>query len=125
MTGITYMPGAALSPREAEVLTLMAEEGCTAKEVAHRLKVSHRTVEIQVANAVNKLGARNRMQAIVWFDRRRRAAGVNPSDGSWPPQAMKDRLNAARERAAADYHEGRERLANAPLTGEDDAPPTA
>lgn len=74
MTGITYKPGAALSPREAEVLTLMADEGCTAKEVAHRFKVSHRTVEIQVANAITKLGARNRMQAIVWWDRKCRSS---------------------------------------------------
>jgi DNA-binding NarL/FixJ family response regulator len=72
VSGITFMPGAALSPREAQILTLMAEEGFTAKEVAHKFNVSHRTVEIQVANAITKLGARNRMQAVVWWDRKHR-----------------------------------------------------
>ncbi len=53
----------ALSPREREVLTLMAE-GLTAEGVAARLAVGVETVRTHVRNAIRKLGARNRVHAI-------------------------------------------------------------
>ena len=53
----------ALSPREREVLTLMAG-GLTAEQVATRLAVGVETVRTHVRNAVPKLGARNRVHAI-------------------------------------------------------------
>ena len=60
-------PGAraatALSPRERDVLVLMAE-GLTAELVAERLGVGVETVRTHVRNAVRKLGARNRVHAI-------------------------------------------------------------
>ena len=53
-----------LSPREREVMLLMAE-GLTAEAVGERLGVSVETVRTHVRNAIRKLGARNRVHAIV------------------------------------------------------------
>ena len=53
----------ALSPREREVMALMAE-GLTAEHVAGRLGVGVETVRTHVRNAIRKLGARNRVHAI-------------------------------------------------------------
>jgi DNA-binding CsgD family transcriptional regulator len=55
--------GAVLSPREREVLALVAA-GRTGAEIAAGLFVSRATVETHVANALTKLGARNRAHAI-------------------------------------------------------------
>jgi DNA-binding NarL/FixJ family response regulator len=52
-----------LSPREREVLHLMAE-GFTAEAVGERLGVSVETVRTHVRNVVRKLQARNRVHAI-------------------------------------------------------------
>ena len=53
----------ALSPREREVMGLMAE-GLTAEHVAARLGVGVETVRTHVRNAIRKLDARNRVHAI-------------------------------------------------------------
>jgi DNA-binding NarL/FixJ family response regulator len=53
-----------MSPREKEVVQLMAE-GLTAEAVGDRLGVSVETVRTHVRNVVRKLGARNRVHAIV------------------------------------------------------------
>jgi DNA-binding NarL/FixJ family response regulator len=45
----------ALTPREREVLSLMAE-GCTNAGIAHRLWLNERTVETHVGNIMTKLG---------------------------------------------------------------------
>lgn len=47
-----------LSPREREVLTLIAE-GSTSKEIATRLFISVQTVETHRSNLMSKLGVRN------------------------------------------------------------------
>ncbi len=52
-----------LSPREREVVALMAE-GLTAEGVGARLGVSVETVRTHVRNAIRKLHARNRVHAI-------------------------------------------------------------
>jgi DNA-binding NarL/FixJ family response regulator len=52
-----------LSPREREVLTLMAQ-GLTAESVGERLGVSVETVRTHTRNAIRKTGARNRVHAI-------------------------------------------------------------
>lgn len=62
-----------LSARQGEILCLMAE-GLTAKECGLKLGISHRTVEIHVAKAVANMFARNRVHAIVLWDRRSREA---------------------------------------------------
>jgi DNA-binding NarL/FixJ family response regulator len=52
-----------LTPRETEVLRLVAK-GLTAKQVAERLVLSHRTVENHVQNTLTKLALHNRAQLV-------------------------------------------------------------
>jgi DNA-binding CsgD family transcriptional regulator len=53
-----------LTPREREMLTLLAQ-GLSATEIARRLVISRETVKSHVRNAMLKLGARTRTQAVV------------------------------------------------------------
>ncbi|MGH9174715.1 MAG: LuxR C-terminal-related transcriptional regulator, partial [Vicinamibacterales bacterium] len=62
MPGFTGQPAFGLSPRELEVLRLVAE-GLTDAEVAERLFVSRRTVSSHLTSAYNKLGVSTRMAA--------------------------------------------------------------
>jgi DNA-binding NarL/FixJ family response regulator len=55
--------GRVLSPREREVIGLMAE-GLTAEQIGARLGVSVETVRTHVRNVIRKLHARNRVHAI-------------------------------------------------------------
>jgi DNA-binding NarL/FixJ family response regulator len=52
-----------LTPRETEVLRLVAK-GLTAKQVAERLTLSHRTVENHVQSTLTKLQLHNRSQLV-------------------------------------------------------------
>ena len=54
---------AVLSPREREVLQLLAE-GLTNKAIAHRLVISERTVKFHVGSILAKLGVPNRAAAV-------------------------------------------------------------
>ena len=55
--------GPQLTPRETEVLRLVAK-GLTARQVAERLVLSHRTVENHVQNTLSKLALHNRAQLV-------------------------------------------------------------
>jgi DNA-binding NarL/FixJ family response regulator len=57
-------PPKALSSREAEVLGMLAE-GLTGEQIARRLVLSPETVRTHVRNAMEKLDARTRVQAVV------------------------------------------------------------
>lgn len=56
-------PVAALSQREREVATQLAE-GMTSKEIARRLGISHRTVEVHRARLIRKFDARNAAELV-------------------------------------------------------------
>jgi DNA-binding NarL/FixJ family response regulator len=55
--------GGALTPREREVLDLLAE-GLTMRQIGRRLGISARTVETHVAKIYRKLSVRSRVQAV-------------------------------------------------------------
>jgi DNA-binding NarL/FixJ family response regulator len=56
-------PGLRLSPRETEILNLLAA-GLGNKEIAWRLKISEHTVKFHVTSIFNKLGASGRTEAV-------------------------------------------------------------
>ncbi len=55
---------ALLSPREGEVLRLLAE-GLSNKQMARRLSVSENTVKTHLANVYGKLGVNKRIEAVM------------------------------------------------------------
>ena len=57
-------PPSPLTPREAEVLQLIAD-GCSTSEVASRLFISGKTVKNHLASIYEKLEARDRTQAVL------------------------------------------------------------
>ena len=63
-TAISGMSIVVLTPREVEVLRLVAE-GCTAWEMAIRLGVSPHTVVTHIKNAYRKLSVRNAPSAVM------------------------------------------------------------
>ena len=56
-------PTEALTARERQVLLLTAE-GLTSKEIAGRLGISPRTADVHRAHVIQKLGLRNRVEAV-------------------------------------------------------------
>lgn len=65
----TSFPDEALTPREREVLQLMAE-GLPNKLIASRLRISQHTVKFHVASILAKLGAASRTEAVTLGARR-------------------------------------------------------
>jgi DNA-binding NarL/FixJ family response regulator len=63
------VPADPLSPRESEIVKLVAE-GLTSKEMAETLVISERTVERHRANALAKLGMRDRVELTRYAIRR-------------------------------------------------------
>ena len=61
----TSREGSKLSPRERQVLRLIADGG-TNKAIAARLSVSERTVDRHVSNILVKLGVPSRAAAIAY-----------------------------------------------------------
>jgi DNA-binding NarL/FixJ family response regulator len=57
------VPVEPLTPREVEVLELLAE-GMSNKAIAARLRISDQTVKFHVASIAGKLGAANRTDAV-------------------------------------------------------------
>jgi NarL family two-component system response regulator YdfI len=67
--------GETLSEREQEVLVLLAE-GAANREIAHRLRITERTVKAHVTSIFNKLGANSRAEAVAVAIR----SGVLPTE---------------------------------------------
>ncbi|MEU2058481.1 response regulator transcription factor [Streptomyces bungoensis] len=61
-------PDSALTPRERQVITLVAE-GHTNQQIANRLAVSERTARTHVSNILAKLNLTSRTQAAMWAAR--------------------------------------------------------
>ena len=55
--------GAPLTPRELEVLRMMAD-GAANKEIAWKLAISEHTVKFHVASVMGKLNASSRTEAV-------------------------------------------------------------
>ncbi|HEX8122251.1 MAG TPA: LuxR C-terminal-related transcriptional regulator [Solirubrobacteraceae bacterium] len=63
------LPGAPLTPRELEVLTLVAQ-AYTSEQIAGTLAISRRTVDHHRANLLAKLGMHNRVELTRYAIRR-------------------------------------------------------
>jgi two-component system nitrate/nitrite response regulator NarL len=61
--------GAPLTPREREIVELMAD-GANNRIIASRLAISRHTVKFHVASILAKLGARSRTEAVALALRR-------------------------------------------------------
>jgi DNA-binding NarL/FixJ family response regulator len=59
-----FFPNEALTPKEVEVLALVAQ-GCSNKEIAAQLGKAPGTVKIHVQNILEKLGAADRTHAVM------------------------------------------------------------
>jgi len=64
----TTPSAAALSPREAEVLTLV-RGGMANKQIARRLGISERTVKAHLTSVFQRIGVTDRTQAALWAER--------------------------------------------------------
>jgi len=64
-----YFPKAALTPRETDVLQLVAT-GLGNREIGHRLGAAQGTIKIHVQNILDKLGAADRTHAVALAIRR-------------------------------------------------------
>jgi DNA-binding NarL/FixJ family response regulator len=60
----------ALTPRQTEILRLVAA-GLTSTEIAHRVRLSEVTVKWHVKNAMERLGAASRAEAVAIALRKR------------------------------------------------------
>jgi DNA-binding NarL/FixJ family response regulator len=61
-------PDAGLSPRERDVLRLVAE-GLPNKLIAHRLSISEKTVKAHLTSIFQQIGVTDRTQAALWAQR--------------------------------------------------------
>jgi len=66
-TRATLSPMDILSPREREVIGLVAE-GMRNKEIAEALFISQYTAKVHMRNVLSKLGARNRAEAVARYE---------------------------------------------------------
>ena len=72
---VCAQPSADLTAREHQVLSLMAE-GCRNTEIAAKLYLSEKTVKTHVNHIFTKLGATDRVQAVLYY-----RASIEPGSG--------------------------------------------
>jgi DNA-binding NarL/FixJ family response regulator len=60
------LPAPELTPREWEILTLIAQ-GASNREIAQRLYISEKTVKNHITSLLGRLELRDRTQAAIWF----------------------------------------------------------
>jgi DNA-binding NarL/FixJ family response regulator len=65
MNGSTAQPAPSLTPRESQVLGLIAK-GQTNRQIARALGVSEKTVKTHVTNLLRRIDAADRTQAALW-----------------------------------------------------------
>jgi len=88
-----------LSRREREVLELLSA-GCSNKEIARRLAISPRTVEIHRGNMMTKLGAGHAADAVrLWIDAELEVPMLPPDEGEDSGAGIAGRIG---ERRAAE-----------------------
>jgi DNA-binding CsgD family transcriptional regulator len=80
-TGLSFLAGKPLTPREQEVWLLMAA-GRSDAEVAERLALNCLTVRFHLSNVLVKLGAVSRPEAVVLAKQSHRAHNGRPGNGS-------------------------------------------
>ena len=68
-------PAAGLTPREREVLAMVAE-GLPNKLIARRLEISEKTVKAHLTRIFERIGVSDRTQAALWAQRQRPGAVV-------------------------------------------------
>lgn len=74
--------GVGLSPREADIVALIAE-GLSNQEIADRLYLSINSVKTCIRSAYRRIGVSNRSQALLWvFTRRAEEAAVRARSSS-------------------------------------------
>ncbi|MBL7261078.1 helix-turn-helix transcriptional regulator [Actinoplanes sp. LDG1-01] len=69
-----------LTARQREVAELISQ-GCTNREIAHRLSIDERSAEGHVERILQRLGFRSRAQIAAWFTAQ---WGVSPPDSPAP-----------------------------------------
>jgi NarL family two-component system response regulator LiaR len=75
------LPGAGLTPREADILPLLAR-GRSNKQIATELRLGLRTVEGHVSSVLAKLGVASRAEAVAYALSHRLVVPENPGDSS-------------------------------------------
>jgi NarL family two-component system response regulator LiaR len=73
------LPGAGLTPREADILPLLAR-GRSNKQIATELRLGLRTVEGHVSSVLAKLGVASRAEAVAYALSHRLVVPENPGD---------------------------------------------
>lgn len=86
--------GAALTPREREILALVAE-GYSNRELARMLWVTEQTVKFHLSNTYRKLGATNRTEASRWAHKHRLLDGGEGNPFARTPSPLTQTPSAA------------------------------
>jgi len=55
-----------LTPREKIILDLLIERGLTNKQLARQLHCAESTIKLHIGNLLDKYGARNRLQLVLF-----------------------------------------------------------